>query len=411
MSKVVWIINQYATTVETGLGGRHFYLSRELAKKGYKVYLIGSSSSHLLRVNPIVTSRFSAESIDGFTFVWVEMPKYSGARSPIRILNWFLFPFRLQKLPSFVQEKPDVILCSSPPPFAFLGAQRLARKFGAKLIFEVRDIWPLTLMQLGGYSPRNPLIRMMQWVEDRAYREAEVVVSNLKGDVEHMVDRGLRPDKFRWVPNGFSKGEVDTCASVDAAYFASIPQDKFIVGYAGTFGLANSLHTLIDAAEILKENSDVVFVFVGGGIDQQRLIDSAKAKGLSNIYFLDFVQKQAIHSVLAKFDVLTVGAQKSPLYRFGVSPNKLFDYMAAGKPVIYHIDSGKYRPAAEHGFGLQVEPENPAALAEAVLSLFNMTEEQRRVLGENGRKAGLEFYEYEALASKLETAMFDQESA
>lgn len=140
MNKTIWIIHQYASTSETGMGGRHFYLADELGKLGYKVYVIAAGYTHLLRKPPALKDRFSFEAQDNFTFVWVNMPEYKEAHSKQRVLNWFLFPWRLQKLAKIIPDKPDAILCSSPSPIAFLGAEKLAKKFKARLVFEVRDI-------------------------------------------------------------------------------------------------------------------------------------------------------------------------------------------------------------------------------------------------------------------------------
>lgn len=342
--KTIWIVHQYASTPETGMGGRHFYLAQELAKQGHKVYVIASSANHLLHSQPKLTGDITFEPAAGFTFVWVKMPDYSEAHSKQRVLNWFLFPWRIQKLAKLIADKPDAVLCSSPSPIAFLGAQRLAKKFKAKLAFEVRDIWPLTLTEIGGYSPKHPFIRLMQWVENKAYRDSDRVVFNLKNSVEHMVEHGLQKDKFTWVANGFSLDEVENAIPLETSVVNQLPKNKFIVGYTGTFGLANDLYTLIDAAEILKEEKNIGFVLVGGGKDKEQLTNYIKNRKLENVTVLDFIKKAQIQSMLANFDALTVGAKKEPMYRFGVSPNKLFDYLYAAKPILYYIESGNYTP-------------------------------------------------------------------
>jgi len=137
MSKTVWIINQYASTPEKGMGGRHYYMAREMAKLGYNVYIIGSAKHHLLSEKPVVKDDFLLEKVDGFKFVWVKMPDYEDAHSKQRALNWFVFSWRLRKLEKFIKDKPDVILNSSPSLLSFIGAQRLAKKMRARLVFGV----------------------------------------------------------------------------------------------------------------------------------------------------------------------------------------------------------------------------------------------------------------------------------
>lgn len=400
MSKTLWIIHQYASTPETGMGGRHFYLAEELTKLGYKVYLIAANNHHLLRNSPNIKERYYFDNSRGFTFVWIDMPSYAEAHSKQRVFNWFLFPLRLQKLAKLIPDKPDAIISSSPSPFAFLGAERLAKKFKAKLFFEVRDIWPLTLIELGGYSPKHPFIRLMQWVENRAYQKSDGVISNLKNSVEHMQSRGMDPKKFYWIPNGFSLNEVNQEVPLNEDANSKLPKDKFIIGYTGTMGVANALDTLIEAAEIVQDKPDIAFVLVGQGKERAALEQMVKDKKLSNIYFIDPIPKIEIQAMLAKFDACYIGWLNDDLYRFGIGANKIPEYLYSGKPIL-HGFSGKGDPIQEYNAGLTFEAENPQALSDAIINLYQMPKEEREAMGSNGRKAALDEYEYGMLASKL----------
>lgn len=406
MSDCVWIVHQYASTPDTGMGGRHFYLARELAKLGVKVFVIASGSHHLLRRKVETRDRFLLEDVDGFTMVWVDMPPYNDPHSRQRAINWFLFAWRILKVSKVVSSIPDAILCSSPSPISYIGASRLARKFNARLVFEVRDIWPLTLTELGGYSPRHPFIRLMQWIEDFAYREADLVVSNLKYSIEHMVSRGMDVNKFRWVPNGFSLDEVSEKVSLNADAFLKIPKQKFVVGYAGTLGVANAIDTVIKAAHILAAENDIVFVLVGGGREKPDLDEAVRRLGLTNVVFIEPIPKVEIQSLLSCFDVCYLGLTRDSLFRFGVSPNKLFDYLYSAKPIIYGIDSGRYRPVEQAGAGLNVRAEDPVALAEAVKYLKSLPIIERERMGESGRRLALDSYEYSGLALQLREILF-----
>ncbi|WP_116645212.1 glycosyltransferase family 4 protein [Salinivibrio sp. HTSP] len=407
MSKTVWIVNQYASTPDTGMGGRHYYLGRELAKQGYQVYLIAASSHHLLRNKPAMERDIKVESLaDGFHFVWINMPDYTEAHSKQRAINWFVFPWRIQKLARKIAHKPDAVLSSSPSPIAFLGAQRLAKKFKARLVFEVRDIWPLTLTEIGGYSPKHPFIRFMQWVEDKAYQDADAVVSNLKNAVEHMVNRGMARDKFSWVPNGVSLEEVNQKVPLNSDAVAKLPKNKFIVGYTGTLGVANAMDTLIEAAERLQRYSDIAFALVGGGKEKATIQALVETKQLGNVNFIEPIPKVEVQAMLEQFDVCYIGLTKDPLFRFGVSPNKLFDYLYSGTPIIYGIDSGEYKPIEKAQAGLQVPAQDPDQLADAVLRLYQMTAEERFFMGQNGRRTALGYYEYGKLAKLLKKVLF-----
>lgn len=407
LSKIVWIINQYASTPATGMGGRHYYLARELAKLGYKVTVVAAGYHHLLREPPVLSGEIKEETLEGFKVVWLKVPKYGRAQSMRRIWNWWLFSLRLGLLKKSLSEEPDTILYSSPGLLAFLGAKRLARYYRARLVFEVRDIWPLTLEELGGYSKYHPGIAFMQWVEDRAYRDSEHVISNLKNSFQHMISRGMKPDKFSWVPNGFSLEEVKQSVPLTGKILKNIPRNKFLVGYTGTLGVANDLDTLIEAASVLSEQESIAFVLVGSGQEKTRLHNLVSEKNLNNVVFIDPIPKAQIQSMLAEFNVCYIGLTKDPLFRFGVSPNKLFDYLYSAKPIIYAIDSGDYRPVEDADAGYQIEPHNPEVLAETIMQLYWVSPDERKMMGEKGRQEALEHYEYQKLARKLAEVLFD----
>ena len=406
---VIWIVNQYASTPATGMGGRHHYLARELAAAGHQVRLISAGWHHLLRDGEASEVAPPVERVDGYDFVRIPTPRYAHAHDKRRVLNWLLFAWRLAWLHRRLPERPDVIMCSSPPLFAFLGAARLARRLGARLVFEVRDIWPLTLVAVGQYSPRHPMIRLMQWIEDRAYRQADRVVSNLPGAVDHMVSRGMDRRKFSWIPNGFSKSDVVVPAPLPASLTDQLPGDRFVVGYAGTHGLANALDNLLAAAELLHERKDISFVLVGHGREKDELEAAAAARGLENVQFIETIPKVMVQSMLEEFDVCYIGWLKSPLYEYGISANKLFDYLYSGRPIV-HAYSGAYDPVEVYGAGVTVPAEDPASLAAAILQLRNLPEEQRRRMGENGQRAAIQHHEYGTLALQLEAVLLGDDA-
>lgn len=405
-NKVFWIINQYASTPETGVGGRHFYLARELAKQGHQVYVVGATYTHLLRSPPELDGDFSIERTNGFSFVWIKMPIYSDAHDKKRIFNWFIFSWKLRKLPCQIAVSPDVIIYSSPSLVGFLGAKRLADRVNAPLVFEVRDIWPLTLMELGGFSPRHLFIRFLQWIEDKAYRESRYVISNLKNSVDHMASRGMSRDKFSWIPNGFSADEVGSEAPAPLQTLSKVPSDKFVVGYAGTLGIANALDTLIEAAHRLENQNDIAIVLIGAGKERERLMRRVSGLGLRNVRFLDSVPKSQIHSVIRCFDVCYLGAVKSDLYKYGVAMNKLYDYLCSGRPIIYGVDSGAYHPVSDAGAGIEIQPESVDELVDAILKLRDMSEPDRQEMGERGRRLAFSEYEYGAIAERLASLVF-----
>ncbi|MBP0050158.1 glycosyltransferase family 4 protein [Marinobacterium sp. AK62] len=408
MSKTVWIINQYASTPDYGYAGRHYYLGQELAKLGYKVYLVASANHHLLRVKPELNSNFNIHKLsDGFNMVWCAMPEYKEAHNKKRVLGWFFFSWRICNLIKIIPDSPDVLVCSSPSLISFLGAQYISRNFRSKLVFEVRDIWPLTLIDIGGYSKNNPFIRVMQWVEDFAYRKSDHVISNLKNAAEHMKNHGLEPSKFTWIPNGFSLREAQKNAPLNIEALSQLPREKFIVGYTGTIGVANALDILIDAADILKGFDDIRFVLVGEGKEKKSLEEYALAKKINNVVFLKSIPKLEIQSILSEFDACYIGWLNDDLYKFGIGANKIPEYLFSSKPIV-HAYSGACDPISENKSGITVPAGDASNLASAILKLYKMPVSEREEMGARGRKAALEQYEYGMLARNYARILFDQ---
>ncbi len=366
------------------MGGRHYYFAKELAKLGHNVHLIAASYTHLLREPPNTKKNFEIHEQDGFKMVWIKMPNYNGAHDKKRILNWFLFTWKLLKLPKIILDKPDVILASSPSPFIALSAYRLSKQLEAKFIFEERDIWPLTLIDVGGFSPKHPFIRLMQWVEDFAYKNADTIISNLPGLNDHILERGVKDADFHWIANGIDLEEIENKEPLEPEIINQIPKDKFIVGYVGTIGLANSLDTLIEAAKILKNDDSIYFVIVGKGQEKNNLEKLVKEYELKNVVFIDAIRKTQVQSMLKNFDACYIGWKNKPLYRYGIAAQKIPEYIISGKPII-HSYSGNYDPVIYSKSGVSVFAEKPLPLSKVISNLKRSTTIERNTFGLNSK--------------------------
>lgn len=403
----ILLINHYAGSPSLGMEYRPYYLAREWTRKGHHVTIVAASFSHVRTVAPRVCGKVTDEDIDGIRYIWLRTPAYQG-NGLARAINMFSFVHRLRRLaPKLAREiHPNVVIASSTYPLDIYPAHDLARKSGARLIFEVHDLWPLSPMELGGMSRRHPFIMLMQRAEDYAYRHADRVVSMLPLAEEHMRSHGLSEGKFIYIPNGIDIAEWQREASPLPQTHADVladcrKQGKFIVGYAGAHGLANSLETVIDAAAILADDS-AEFVLVGQGPQRESLIRKTTKLGLKNVHLLPPIPKESIPTFLRAADALFVGLQRQSLFRFGVSPNKLIDYMMSGKPVIQAIEAGNDL-VSESGCGLTIPPQDPRALAEAVRKMMNMTSSEREAMGARGRNYVLSKHTYEVLAQRFES--------
>jgi glycosyltransferase involved in cell wall biosynthesis len=394
---VIWMINQYAGSPRHGMEYRHYQLAKALTEQGHRVFLISGTQSHLFTRPPQVSRPFTMETIDGVTYCWVAGPRYKGAISIGRVLNMAAFALRLTRLPTDRLPRPEAILVSSPSLFPLPVAARWARRFGARLAFEVRDIWPLTLRELGGLSRRHPLVALMQWLEDYGYRTADEVISVLPAADGHMTARGMAPAKFSYLPNGIELNGRSPGGPAPAAVRDAIRPGSFTVGFVGTLGRANVLETLIDAARLVASD-DVQVVVVGHGPERDQLM--ARAADVPNVTFVGPIPKRDVAATVELFDACYVGYRRSPLYRFGVSPNKLYEYMAVGRPVLFAVDAAN-QPVQEADCGRTVAPEDPEALADAIRSLAACSETELARLGANARAYVARRHDYGRLAEEL----------
>ena len=263
----------------------------------------------------------------------------------------------------------------------------------------MHDLWPLSPKELGGYPSWHPAIVATQISEDHAYRDADAVVSLLPKAEDYMRTRGLKEGKFFFVPNGVVVDEWNEDTSTLPSDVRSLLDEwakgRFLICYAGAHGLANALDSFIDAAKLLPEAG---FVLVGKGPEKERL--KGKAAGRDNVLFIDALPKTAMPAILDKMDALYIGLQRQSLFRFGVSPNKLMDYLMAGKPIICAIEAVN-DIVREANCGFTIKPEDASAIAVAARNLMELSSSDRSVLGANGRRYVLARHDYRVLAEQF----------
>lgn len=394
----ILLINHYAGSPRHGMEFRPYYLARAWVSAGHQVTIVAAAFSHLRHDQPYYEWTGKPQLIDGVRYLWLPTPHYEGNGGG-RIINLLAFLHGLPQVSRLLpREAFDAVIASSTYPFDNFAAARLARRYRAAHIYEVHDLWPLSPMVLGGYSKWHPFILATQFAEDRAYRRCDAVVSLLPAAEGHMREHGLAEGKFHCVPNGVVAADwVDPppLPAHVADAIDSYRRGRFLVGYAGGHGLSNALDHLVEAARLAPE---IAFLLVGNGPEKERL--RALAAELDNVLFLDAVPKPCVPSLLRSLDAAYLGWTRSPLYRYGISPNKLFDYMMAGKPVVHAVDAGN-DPCAEAGCGLSVEPENPGAIAAAARRLAAMSPAEREAMGRRGREYVLANHDYRVLARRF----------
>ncbi|WP_297442335.1 glycosyltransferase family 4 protein [Sulfurimonas sp.] len=396
--KNIWIINEYAGTPYHGMEFRHYYLGKELVKLGNSVTVVSSSYSHLFKNLP----KQKKENIDGVDYLWLPTLNYGTSHDKRRVLKWFIFMFKVFFLPLSLR-RPDVIIVSPMAPFPIFPAWILSKIYKAKLIYEVKDIWPLSLVELGGFKPSHPFIKLMAWFERFALLKSNVIVSNLQNYGEHMQkDLGIDRD-FEWISNGVDLDELSQIEPLDENIKQVMPKDKFIVGYTGTVGVANALESFCEAAKLLEQNKEILFVIVGDGQEKQNLMK--RYLNAVNILFIDSIPKKQVQSMLGLFDACYIGLQKENLFKYGVSPNKLYDYMYSAKPVVYAIDSGENNIVKTAKCGVSVEAQDAASIADGIKKIYAMKTQEREQIGENAKQYILQYFTYDKLAQKYQNLM------
>ena len=407
--KTIWIINEYAGSPYHGMEFRHFYLAKILQEKyNYNVVIISASFSHLFINPPQINKNFHFEKIDGINYVWIKVPKYESSSDKRRVLKWFIFSLKLGILRFLKKDipKPDIIIASTPEIFHLIPSCLLAKHFNAKFIYEIRDIWPLSLVEIGNISPNHPLIKLMRKIELFTYRNADAVISVLDNIQEYFKENNIKIKNLSIIPNGICLKSLKI-EPVPENIKNLIPKNKFIVGYAGSIGKANALEFLIKAADLLRQYKDIVIVIVGKGEELEKLKTLVKQNKLNNVFFLPPVKKTMVYEIIKNFDIAYIGWRKKRIYKYGISANKIFDYMYMQKPIL-HSYEGSNNIVQKANCGISVEAENPQAIAEGILKLYKMSEEERKKLGANGKQYLLENHTYEKLALKLKNEVLEK---
>ncbi|MGB2982718.1 MAG: glycosyltransferase family 4 protein [Candidatus Bipolaricaulia bacterium] len=398
----VWILNHYANLPGYPGPTRHYDLAKRLVQRGFDVTVIASSFRRTAGILP-VTGRepFLTGMIEGIRFVWLRADVTYSANDAARVRNMVEFAWRAWRygrsrfggaIPS-----PDVVVGSSPHLLTPVAAWLLARKFRARFVFEVRDLWPETFVAFGFLSRWNPLVVGLRVLERFLYRRSAKVISLLPEGWRYITRCGVPKERIVWVPNGVNPSK-EVVPRADE-------QRPFTVMYLGSQGRSNVLEDLILASSLLQESgANIRVVLVGGGKSKHELVSMAEERLLTNVEFRGEIPKNCVFEVMEEADAFVALLEDTPLYRYGVSLNKLFDYMNAGRPVILAGDPAhNYVELAE--CGITIPPRSASELSAAVMRLAEMSPEARRAMGERGRAYVRAHHDWDLLGERLANAL------
>jgi glycosyltransferase involved in cell wall biosynthesis len=408
----IWIFNHYASPPDQPAGTRHYDLGRVLAREGHDVTIFASSFSHFTlreeRLEP--NERRRADCIDGVRFLWIRTTPYSG-NDRRRVLNMLSYAFgaiRAQRRMS----PPDVVVGSSVHLAAVAAACLIGGMRRVPFVFEVRDLWPQSLIDMGALKEKSATTRALRGMERFLYRRARAVISLLPLAVDYITQLGIPQEKIFFIPNGIADyGERVTDPNDSAReLLARINEWRragyLVAGYVGSHGLTNGVETLVEAARTLRDRGirNIAFVFVGDGMQKERARQLARYHELGDVLFWQPLPKGNIPAVLDALDVNLFTLRAIAVFRYGLSSNKLFDYLASGRPIVSACDI-QDMPVRASGGGICVPSESPEAIADALVELTSIGDAGRRAMGQRGKHWVYENHGATALASRFLNAL------
>lgn len=369
---VVLIHESFASPTDPG-GTRHYELATHLVGRGHTFTAITSDTSYL--TGRALTARDAIPA--GLNVVRVRVPAAHHRWLGLRVVGFVTFAAAAVWRGLRLRRAPDVVLGTTPSPPQAFAAWLIAALRRRPFVLEVRDLWPAFPVGMGALRNRG-LIWLLVRLERFLYGRATLVIVNSPAYAPHLVASGVPAERIRVVPNGVNASAYDPESRGSAVRDELGLSEEFVVIYAGALGQANDIPTLLRAGALLKAERHIQLVLVGDGRERPRLERMARAMQLDNVTFAGAHAKQRMPEVLAAADACIAILQGIPAFRT-TYPNKVFDYMAAGRPVILAIDGAIREFIERAGGGVFVPPEDPAALAAAILRASHDPEGCRRM--------------------------------
>ena len=406
MKKTVWIINHYAIPPSLGGLNRHYYFKKYLEQDDFNVRIFSSARIHNSDANMTIDGKlFTERNVDGEDYVFIRSPKYSGNGFK-RIWNMLSFVFSIKKIwGKYKEDNPDLIYTSSPDPFTALAAQRLAKRHNLPNIVEIRDLWPLSIVEYKGVSEKNPLIWVLYKLEKYLYKKADALVFTIPGCKDYIKDKKwvkeVNLHKIYYINNGVDlEGSTQEHPKLDDN---DLESTKFKVTYCGSVRSANNVALLVETARLLRNDPDIEFLVFGDGDQKQALEDICQKENLTNIKFKGHVDKKYIPYILSKSSLNVLTYKNAATWKYGGSQNKMFDYLASGVPVVTNIKMG-YSLLEEYKCGIECDSSDAADFASAVISIKSLDKTEYNRMCENAKSVAKTF-DYQMLTRKLESVI------
>lgn len=401
--KNVWILNHYAQEPGAAGGTRHYQLAKNLLAHGWEAFIIAASVEHQSGRQRLLASEAARlDQCGNVPFLWLKTSEYKG-NGAARMRNMLEYTWQVIK-PGKLSclKKPDVIVGSSVHPFAAAAGAMLAWRHKVPFVFEVRDLWPETLIDMGRLERNSMVARSLRVLEKWLYKRAKRIVVLLPKAHEYIAPMGIDPKKIVWIPNG-----------VDLQDFPSpgdrLEEDNFTLMYFGAHGPANGLDNVLRAQQLIEQRPDMSHIrlrIIGDGPCKADLITMSQSLGLKRVSFEAPVPKREIPTLAAQADAFVFNLINAPVFKYGISSNKLFDFMAGQRPVLFCCDAGN-NPIKDSGAGYTVTPGDPRELADAIDRLSKLPSSERVAMGRAGRRYVEVEHGFDKLAGNLARCLDD----
>ena len=399
----IWLINHYAVPPQYYPLARPSLFAKNLIKMGHEVTIIAASTVHNSDCQNLIEDGLRVKYFkdDGISYVLINCKSYKG-NGKDRVINILQFACRLPKVLDIL-DKPDVIVATSFDPLTCYAGIRYAKKHGIKAIAEIADLWPETLVAYNGISPMNPAVLYLRYIEKKIYTMADNIVFTMEGAYDYIKDQGwekvIPRDKVAYINNGIDL----ELFNYNREHFKIEDTDlednsKFKVIYTGSIRKVNNLGVLLDTAKYL-EDKRIVFLIWGDGDELEQLKERVRVERIENVVFKGNVPKKYVPFITSKGDINIAHNGQSQIFTYGISFNKIFDYFAAGKPILCDFDSD-YNPVIMHGAGVEVKSVEPREIAKKIVQIANMNEKEYSELCLNALRAA-EHYDFKVLAGNM----------
>ncbi len=395
--KTIWLICKYASPLKYFFGTRHFYLAEEWVKKGHKVIIFTSNSSHLSNNLPQFQGKYLQEDIVGVQTIWLNTYKSKSSSGLSRIISWLHFEWQVITMSKKNIPDPDAIIVSSLSLLSVISGLFFKNRYKSKFILEIRDIWPLSIIELGVYSPNNLFVKILARIEKLGYRKADAIVGTMPNLSEHVNNIIKTGKEVACIPQGISPEYSKKLELLSKSYIENtFLKERFIICYIGTINRNNPIEVLLKAAAELIDDKKFYFLVLGSGDFKSGY--EQKYGYLENLQFLDPIRKTQVNHFLQHVD-LCFDSIESSIGRFGMSRNKWIDYMYASKPIICST-SGFNSMINEAQCGSFLPSNDVKSLVNEIKKYALMDQKEITATGKRGHDYLIEYRTFDKLADQ-----------